>query len=216
MSLLLTLGALSSAHAETMYVSDIQFVAVREGQSNSTRAVERGLKSGTPMEVLDRSDGYTQVRTPSGKIGWVADYFLSEDKVSRDQLIDLETQITQLTETKLNLESRLTEVSNQNNTLKQDVTKLAGDKMALEADIAEQRELVTQAQQIVQRNDDYLFEIESLKQRLESAESRADSLQSSHEQKWFMIGAGTLVAGLLAGLIAPMTRRKKPSTGSWV
>ncbi|WP_418138795.1 TIGR04211 family SH3 domain-containing protein [Marinomonas sp. RS-M-Aa-14] len=76
----------ATAHSATVYVSDIQFVAIREGLDNNTRAVERGLKSGTPLEVLEQSEGYTKVRTPSGNEGWVADYFLSENIITRDQL----------------------------------------------------------------------------------------------------------------------------------
>ena len=69
-----------SAQAETVYVSDIQFVAIREGLSNDTRATERGIKSGTPLTVLQRRNDYVKVRTPDGNEGWLPNYFISEDR----------------------------------------------------------------------------------------------------------------------------------------
>ncbi|MCW8357411.1 TIGR04211 family SH3 domain-containing protein [Marinomonas pontica] len=105
----LIVGSLLSAtvHSATVYISDIQFVAIREGLDNSTRAVERGLKSGTPLEVLEQSEGYTKVRTPSGNEGWVADYFLSEDMVSRDQLDALQTRLNKSNETRTEIANAL-------------------------------------------------------------------------------------------------------------
>ena len=207
---------ISSTLAATVYVSDIQFVAIREGQNNNSRAVERGLKSGTPLQIMQQAEGYTQVQPPAGNIGWIADYFLRDDKVSRDQLIELQTQITQLAEIKISLQDELANSVNLANTLKVDVTTLATEKARLEAHLAELNELTTEAQEIVKNNNDNVFAIQSLQQRLQSSEAKTLALQKSHEQKWFIIGAGTLLSGLLVGIIIPMTRRKKQNTGAWV
>ncbi|MFT2109854.1 TIGR04211 family SH3 domain-containing protein [Marinomonas sp. 2405UD68-3] len=205
----------SSVLAATVYVSDIQFVAIREGQSNNTRATERGIKSGTPLEVLSKSGGYTRVKTPSGNIGWVADYFLSDDKVSRDLLVNLQTQITTLSKTKITLQDELDEATILTDQLKSDVEKLTSDKSNLEQHLAELNELTQKAQEIVSQNDENAFEISSLKQRLINAQEKADKLQASNEQKWFAIGAGTLLSGLLIGVLIPLNKRKKVNNSSW-
>ncbi len=205
----------SSVLADTVYVSDIQFVAIREGQSNNTRATERGIKSGTPLEVLSKSNGYTRVRSPSGNIGWVADYFLSDDKVSRDLLVSLQTQITTLSETKITLQDQLDEATTLADTLKSNVDQLTTEKIELEENLASLNQLTQKAQEIVSRNDENAFEIKSLEQRLITAQEKADKLQSSHEQKWFAIGAGTLLGGLLIGILIPLNKRKKVNNSSW-
>lgn len=208
--------SIANASAVTLYVSDIQFVAIREGQNNNTRAVERGIKSGTPLEVLDQNDGYTRVRTPAGNEGWIADYFLSEDRVSRDQLINLQTQLTDLSETKIALQEELDKANNLVTALRSDVTTLATDKVNLESQIKEMEMITSQAQIIVENNSDNQFAIESLQQRLEFAQNTAANLSHSHEQKWFMIGAGTLFSGIFIGGIFSLFRRKKTNTGAWV
>nr|WP_249422219.1 TIGR04211 family SH3 domain-containing protein [Marinomonas lutimaris] len=213
----LIVGALLSAtaHSATVYISDIQFVAIREGLDNNTRAVERGLKSGTPLTVLEQNDGYTKVRTPSGNEGWVADYFLSEDMVTRDQLDTLQTRLerstnskTEVTETLKASQQKIQELNNTNASLKD-------ENDSLKQQLQDTAELTQKAQAIVTQNEDVSYQIETLKQQASTAIAQAEKLQDTTEQKWFMIGGATLLGGLLLGILLPMLRRKKSSTGSW-
>lgn len=213
----LIIGTLLSAtaHSATVYISDVQFVAIREGLDNSTRAVERGLKSGTPLDVIEQNDGYTKVRTPSGNEGWVADYFLSEDMVTRDQLDTLRTRLSKSTESRTEIvdtlkasQQKIQELSNTN-------TSLNNENKSLKQQLQTAAELSEKAQAIVSQNDDVSYQIESLKQQASTAIAQSEKLQDTTEQKWFMLGAVTLFGGLLLGALLPLLRRKKNSTGSW-
>ncbi|ADZ91558.1 TIGR04211 family SH3 domain-containing protein [Marinomonas mediterranea] len=205
----------TSVMAETVYVSDIQFIAIREGQSNNTRAVERGLKSGTPLVVLDKSSGYTKVRTPQGNEGWAADYFLSENRVSRDQLVRLETKLTEAAEAKLNAEEALDEEKAKTTDLVNQVQQLNSERSSLQNQLNEINELAQKARSIVEANEESAYKIESLQQQLNAIQGENQMLKSSKEQRWFIIGATTIIIGVLAGLVLPATRKKKTSTGSW-
>ncbi|MFT6656179.1 MAG: SH3 domain protein [Marinomonas primoryensis] len=213
----LIIGTLLSAtaHSATVYISDVQFVAIREGLDNSTRAVERGLKSGTPLDVIEQNDGYTKVRTPSGNEGWVADYFLSEDMVTRDQLDTLRARLSKSTESRTEIvdtlklsQQKIQELSNIN-------TSLNDENESLKQQLQTAAELSEKARAIVSQNDDVSYQIESLKQQASTAVAQSEKLQDTTEQKWFMLGAVTLFGGLLLGALLPLLRRKKNSTGSW-
>lgn len=213
----LTLGLVFAAATEatTVYISDVQFVAIREGMENSTRAVERGLRSGTPLEVLERRQGHTKVLTPNGNQGWVADYFLSDNMVNRDQLDQLQNElnrsiltIAEQSESIKNAEQRIQNLTNVNQSLEQRNT-------LLENQIREASELSQKAQAIVANNNNVSYQLASLKQQADSAKQYAEKLQDSTQQRWFMLGAATLFGGLLLGTILPMTRSKKKSTSSW-
>lgn len=205
----------TSVYAETAYVSDIQFVSVREGQDNSTRAVERGLRSGTPLQVLERSNGHTKVLTPKGNEGWIADYYLTENKVTREKVIEQEGQITELVESKLVIQKQLNQSSSIINKLKKDAAKLASDKTTLQQELADLKELTLEAQEIVKSKEIMSFEVDSIMQRLQHAEKEMLRLKDERQLKWFMIGVGTLVIGVLFGFIAPSIRRKKTNNGAW-
>ncbi|MCB5160515.1 TIGR04211 family SH3 domain-containing protein [Marinomonas algarum] len=213
----LIVGTLLSAtvHSATVYVSDIQFVAIREGQDNNTRAVERGLKSGTPLEMLDQNNGYTKVRTPSGNEGWVADYFLSEDRVSRDQLERLQNQLEQSTNDKTNIANALTDAQQQIQKLNDTNITIGNENSQLKQRLADTAELARKAERIVAQNRDVSYQIESLKQQAATAVAQSEKLQNSTEQKWYLIGVATLLGGVFLGVALPLMRRKKNNTGSW-
>ena len=66
-----------NAVAETRYISDTLEITMRSGKGTNF-GITRMLRSGTAVQVLavDDKSGYTQVRTKSGKEGWVLSRFL--------------------------------------------------------------------------------------------------------------------------------------------
>jgi SH3 domain protein len=213
----LIVGALLSAtaYSETVYISDIQFVAIREGLDNSTRAVERGLKSGTPLDILDRNDGYTKVRTPNGNEGWVADYFLSEEIVTRSQMSTLQTRLDETAQRRVDVSNALKSSEEKIEELNSKNALIQEENSELKRQLESISKLSEKAKAIVSQNENVSYQIASLKQQTEIATSQAEHLKSSTEQKWFMIGAITLFSGLFLGVLIPALRRKKSGTGSW-
>lgn len=205
----------SVAQATTAYVSDIQFVAIREGQNNNTRAVERGIKSGTPLEVLEQENGYTKVKTPSGNEGWIADYFLSDDAVTRDQVISLQNKLTALSNSKQKINAELQNSKQDIDNLNTKVTTLENDKNLLIKQLQQNETLTEKAKSIVSQNADVTYQVTSLKEQLAIAKAEANKQEDTTQQKWFAIGAGTLLGGLIIGIFIPLSRKRKSNTGSW-
>ncbi|MDB4837859.1 TIGR04211 family SH3 domain-containing protein [Marinomonas sp.] len=213
----LLIGALlsSAAQATTLYVSDVQFVSVREGVSNNTRAVERGLKSGTPLELIEQSNGYTKVRTPSGNEGWVADYFLSETRVGRDQLQRLENRLTSSAETNSKLTESLNETQKQVAELNESNALLQQENSLLKQQLEESLKISEKAQVIVAENESTSYQIESFKQQAEISGQQLKDAKDTSQQYWFMVGVGTLFFGLLLGIMSPSLKRKKKTSDTW-
>lgn len=66
------LFTLSPAYAERGHIADDVFVFIHGGPSNQYRITGR-VRSGSPITILKRSSDkkFVQVRTSSGKVGWV-------------------------------------------------------------------------------------------------------------------------------------------------
>ncbi|MCW4628414.1 TIGR04211 family SH3 domain-containing protein [Marinomonas rhodophyticola] len=205
----------ATAHSATVYVSDIQFVAIREGLDNNTRAVERGLKSGTPLEVLEQSEGYTKVRTPSGNEGWVADYFLSENIITRDQLDVIQASLDKSIASREEIVKALNLSQEKFQELSKINTALKEENESLKQQLQEAVNLTKKAQIIVAQNDDASYQLESLKQQAEAAIAQSEKLQDTTEQQWFITAPPLLSGSLLLGSLLPMLRRKKSNSGSW-
>ena len=71
----------STANAETMYVSNIIKITLRTGPGTDHRVVKM-LESGQKIEVLYQEEDWSQVRLLDGKDGWLLTRFISPEKPS--------------------------------------------------------------------------------------------------------------------------------------
>lgn len=70
------------AAADTAYVTDNLRLGLHEAEDTSDRAF-RVLDSGQPMEVLLRTNNYSNVRLPDGTEGWVKTAYLVDEKPAK-------------------------------------------------------------------------------------------------------------------------------------
>ncbi len=84
-----------TAWAETAYITDQIYVSLRPGQNNDDPPIKT-VRSGTALEVLQRANGFVQVRDASGVEGWVADRYLTSDPPAKLKLDALNKQVDDL------------------------------------------------------------------------------------------------------------------------
>lgn len=80
--------------AETAYVTDRLFVSIREAQAPESPAV-KSVVTGTEVEVLQRVDGFAQVRDADGAEGWIAERYLVATAPLRKQLDNANAELKQ-------------------------------------------------------------------------------------------------------------------------
>lgn len=56
----------------------------------------RLLSSGTPLEVLQRKDGYSEVRLADDARGWVASSYITEEKPAKAMLLETQAKLRQM------------------------------------------------------------------------------------------------------------------------
>ena len=54
------------------------------------------LSSGTPIEVLQQKDGYTEVRLDDGTQGWVASSYVTDEKPAKAMLLETQARLRQM------------------------------------------------------------------------------------------------------------------------
>ena len=119
------------AAAETRYVSDELEITMRVGASTRQRIISM-LKSGTGVEVLsvDPKSGYSKVRAPNGKIGFVLTRFLMDEPSAREQVKTLNAKIQELQAEPEQIRSRLSQLQEDYSKLQKDHQKVVNDKNA--------------------------------------------------------------------------------------
>ena len=81
-----------SAAAQTLYVDDRLQIGLHEAPSVAS-IIKQLVASGTALEVLERNEQMTRVRTADGAQGWVDARFLVEQPPGRTRAQDLEREL---------------------------------------------------------------------------------------------------------------------------
>jgi len=188
----------ASAQAETRYIVDQAKLPLRSGQSTS-HAIVRMLPSGMAVQVLEQSaTGYTHVRTPGGKEGWILSRYLMKEPAARVRLIAAEKEL-----------SKLHQLKQQKTALEQQQSKLKAENRQLRNDLAHIQKTAANAVAIANENSALKAKAAQAEQAFESLRRETDSLRSGAQQRWFMLGGGAILLGILLGLILPRLKFRR-------
>jgi SH3 domain protein len=203
-----------NAVAETRYVSDTLEITMRSGKGTSF-GITRMLRSGTPVEVLgvDKKSGYTQVRTNSGKEGWVLSRFLMKGQAARDRLATAEKNLAELELENRKLTTAMAALNEEKGTLESNLQKLEGESRGVSQELAEIKRTASSALTIDSENKDMKGRIVSLERQLQTVQQENETLKDRTARDWFMVGAAVVLLGIIVGLIIPKIRFRKKS--SW-
>lgn len=215
--LVLTLVIAASASAETRYVTDQLKITMRSGESSGHRIL-RMLQSGTPVTILGSNPdtGYSHIRTSDGKEGYTLTRQLLNQPVARDRLVQLEERIRVLESAPGELSSKLAKLSKEHEALKQSHQSLLAEKNQIEGELEILRRTSANAVQIANERSALRKQAGTMTREIEDQKQQIRELSNNSAQRWFLIGGGVVVAGILLGLILPhlRVRKRRDSWGS--
>jgi len=212
--LLLSFGQLQ---AESRYVTDQFKITLRSGESASHKIL-RMLPSGYKLELISSNSqtGYSQVRTADGTTGYVLTRQLLNIPVARDRLASAESRLEELLQEPGKLSAKLAAVQNSLETLQQSHATLSQEKEKLDKELETIRRTASDAIRIANERNELRKLVAQLTHQVEELKQDNRELSNNSNQKWFMIGAGIIILGIVIGLILPHLRfqRRKNSWGS--
>ena len=198
------------AGQKTVYVSDIFYVPLRSGNSNKHRIIHRGLKSGTPLTLIesDPETKLSRVSTSTGIEGWIQSQYLSETTIARTQLQEIRATYQSLRrelQTRTANEAQLTEALTQS---QQSLKQLKKNNQALESELSQIKKLSANAINLDNNNRKLLQNNEMLK--IEIAELQADNarLADKSDKEWFLRGAFAVFIGAILAIALPRLKIK--------
>ena len=172
------------AAAETVYVKGVMKITMRTGPGRDHKIIAM-IKSGDSLEMLDSKDGWSNVKTFSGKVGWVLTRFIT-DKVPVSLLVSkLKQQNKELSESLENVKKTnlaLDEKAKQSKTIEEAYYRLkkeSADFLTLEKKYRKTAALFKKQQ----------VRISFLEKQLRKSDI-----------KWFLSGSGVLLIGILLGI----------------
>ena len=203
-----------NAIAETRYVSDTLEITLRSGKGTNF-GITRMLRSGTSVEVLavDKKSGYTQVRTKSGKEGWVLSRFLMNGRAARERLATAEKNLAELELENRKLTTAMTTLTEEKSGLETNLQELEGQSRGVNQELSEIKRTASSALAIDSENKELKGRMVSLERKLQTVQQENEALKDRTARDWFMVGAAVILLGIIVGLIIPKIRFRKKS--SW-
>lgn len=204
--------------ADSRYITDIIYIPMRAGPSNQYKITHQGLKTGTKMEVIDENagNGYSKVVTPSGLQGYIRTQYLLKNPPAVLQLPMLQDNIDQAIKEKAKLSEQLQTTKTQVQHL---TDKLQSTNLQLTTETAELQRIKTISADplaIDQRNKSLVVDNMQLQKRVKILETDKNQLAKRDHYTWFLYGAGTLLIGIILGLILPRLKAKKKQPSNWI
>lgn len=201
------------ACGETAWVSDQFEVMLRTGP-NTSNAIERMLRSGTQLEILenDSESGYSRVMTQGGTEGWVLSRYLMSEPAAREQLATLTQELSDATAEGSSINSQLARIRNEHDVAKGRITELEQDNATLQSEIDEIRRTAANVLAIDKQNMNLQQQLTDAEIKVSILEEENDQLASRTTRNWFITGALVLLCGIMLGLLLPRlswTRRSR-------
>ena len=210
---LLLLLAVGSVQAETMYIKDVLYVPVRAGEGNQYRIVHQGLRSGTPLEVIEQNEdsGYSFVRFGDGKEGYIQTQYLTEQPIAEDRLARVQS----------NLKDARSALSSTRSELEETRTALEetqAEKQRIESQLAEVsdeleriRSISENAINLEKRNTELRQARQELQKEVEVLATENQRLKDSRESSYLLTGGGLVIAGIFIAVIFPLLKPSRKS-----
>lgn len=215
LSCLLLILTASSAFAKTVYVDDTLYAPIRSGEGTQFRILHSGVRSGTPLELIERSDsGYSRVRTPEGIEGWIVSRYLTEAPIARERLENANRQLVQAQETVTSLRSELEAVTTERDDLRESENNLEARAGRLSEELREIKEVAADSLNLNSRNKELVNENQKLRNELEVLVAEKERLEANTDSDFMLLGAGLVLLGIILALIVPALKPTR-KTDNW-
>lgn len=205
------------ALAETRYVTDQAQIMLRKGESTKHKII-RSLPSGQALDELqvNKSTGYSRVRTADGTTGFVLTRQLQDEPVARERLAAMEARLAELQQAPDQLATKLTELQSVHDTLKTTHEELEREKDRIEQELAAIKHASTNVVRITEERSELRKRVADLTRQTADLQQENRDLKNQTTQRWFLIGAAVVVGGILIGVVLPNLRfrRRKSAWGS--
>ena len=196
-----------SAQAETMYVTDILKITVREGGGPDYKITDV-IESGQEIEVISSGGEWGKVRLPDGKEGWLIAKYLTSQKPGSAALKKLQEK-----ETLLNTQNSALRM--ENNQLRDEIKnvslQLAEAKQALFVTNKSFETFTANPDNCVELRTKYIEAEKKLslqKSKMENLEDELTRLLRQQNVMWLLAGAGILLVGFIIGYSAKRDKKR--------
>jgi SH3 domain protein len=214
-SFFILLVTLSSAQAETVYVTDNLNLSLRSEENNTSKVIKL-LPTGTPLTIVEenKGTGFARVRLHDGTEGYMPIRNTMKEPPSRSQLDVANKNLASLQAENASLKAEL-------NTVKESITpgstleqSLARERDMLSRELSELKKTAASTVELKNQRDELQERVVNVERELQQFKLENQALQDTTNQDWFLYGGLLSLVGVILGFILPKLSWRR-SRSSW-
>ncbi|WP_340121325.1 TIGR04211 family SH3 domain-containing protein [Methylobacter svalbardensis] len=209
--LLVTFG---SAQAKTVYVTDTLNLTLRSEANNKSKVVKL-LPTGTPLTIIDESNGFYHIRMNDGTEGYMPIRNTMKEPPSRSQLDIVSKDLAAMQSENATLKAELS-------TIKESITPGTSLEKSLETErdqlireLSELNKTAASAVELKNQRDELQERVVNVERELQQFKLENHALQDTASQDWFLYGGLLALIGVILGFILPKLSWRRSRTSSW-
>jgi len=197
----------NAALAETMYVSDVLKLTVRDGKGTAGKIIAV-VQSGQTVEVLQPEDEWALVRLDDGQEGWVLNRYLTGKVTNNIKLQWLKKKHKTLTAQSATLLEERVKLKEENKKFKTELDKFQKEAEELKVSYGT---LKTESADYINLKSKYTktaAQLSEYEKKSEMLEKELTKLEFKQTVRWLLTGASVLLLGFLLGFSTKRQRRR--------
>lgn len=196
--------------AETVYVSEDFEITMRTGPGTDRKIISL-IKSGKSLEILDKGEEWSNVRTTNGKEGWVLNRYLTASQPSAMVLDQVRQDYDVLTAKFEDLKAKFGEVDAQKKASDANLSQSNQDRDELSTAYKKLKKESSEFLKLKQRHQQVTADLEAEKTRSAKLDEENMQMKRSRIIQWVLTGGGIMLVGFFIGLFSSSRSKSRSS-----
>ncbi len=200
----------ATSFAETVYVSEDFEITMRTGPGTDRKIISL-VQSGKALEIIEKGEEWSMVRTLNGKEGWVLNRYLTASQPCAMVLDRVRQDYDVLAAKFEDMKTKFDELNAQKKVTDADLSQSQQDRDELSAAYETLRKESSEFLKLKKRHQEVAADLEA--ERTRSAKLDEENLQMKRNRiiQWVLTGGGIMLVGFFIGLFSSSRRKQRSS-----
>jgi SH3 domain protein len=196
--------------AETVYVSENFEITMRTGPGTDRKIISL-VESGKALEILEKGEEWSKVRTFNGKEGWVLNRYLSASQPCAMVLDRVRQDYDVLAAKYKDLKGNFDELNAQKKATDADLSQNQKDRDELSTAYETLKKEAADFLKLKQRHKQMTADLDAEKTLAAKLDEENMQLKRSRIIQWVLTGGGIMLVGFFIGLFSSSRRKSRSS-----
>ena len=194
--------------AQTVYVSEDFEITMRTGPGTDRKIISL-IQSGKALEMVEKGEDWSMVRTANGKEGWVLNRYLTEDQPCAMVLDRVRQDYDVLATQYKDVKAQYDELSAQRKVLDENLTQSQQERDELSQAYSTLKKESAEYLKLKNRHQQVAAELEAEKTRSAKLDDENMQMKRSRIIQWVLTGGGIMLVGFFIGLFSSGRRKTR-------